>query len=148
MEGRRVLCNIYGMAAGLFNDTTNLSYNNMLEMEKGSWSNCLKPLCDSIGRDLTACLISGVPEYVKAGLFFGYDYSEVAAMQKDRASMVIWMKSAYWTPNEIREATGAKPFNNEAMTEPWVGMGESPLSQVTTPPELVTPPVLKNFDYK
>jgi HK97 family phage portal protein len=149
MEGRRVLCNIYGMAAGLFNDTTNLSYNNMMEMEKGSWNNCLKPLCDSIARDLTSCLIAGVPEYVKAGLFFGYDYSEVAAMQQDRASMVTWMRQAYWTPNEIREATGAQPFPNEAMNEPWIGMADSPLSQLTTPPELTTPPILPNKgDYR
>lgn len=149
MEGRRVLCNIYGMAAGLFNDTTNLSYNNMLEMEKGSWTNCLKPLCDSIGRDLTACLISQVPEYVKEGLFFGFDYSEVSAMQKDRAAMVTWMKQAYLTPNEIRDAVGYNPYPDPTMNEPWIGMSESPLSQVTTVPELVEPPVLKNLgDYK
>lgn len=131
-EGRRTLCNIYGLPAGLFNDTTNLSYNNMLEMEKGSWNNCVKPLCDSIGRDLTNCLINPVDEYVKAGLFFAFDYSEVAAMQKDRAAMVAWMKQAYLTPNEIREAVGYDPREEEEMNEPWIGMGESPLSELTT----------------
>jgi len=149
IEGRRVLCNIYGMAAGLFNDTTNLSYNNMMEMERGSWNNCMKPLLDGIGRDLTNCLINGVPEYIKQGLFFGFDYSEVAAMQKDRGAMVTWMKQAYLTPNEIRDAVGYNPFPDETMNEPWIGMGESPLSQLTTAPELVVPKELPlKGDYK
>jgi HK97 family phage portal protein len=145
-EGRRSLCNIYGLPAGLFNDTTNLSYNNMLQMEQGSWNNCIKPLLDSVGRDLTNCLINDVPEYVKAGLFFAYDYSEVAAMQKDRAQMVTWMRQAYCTPNEIREATGFNPYPDESMNEPWIGMGESPLSELTAP---VEPLVIPNKgDYK
>ena len=150
VEGRRVLCNIYGMAAGLFNDTTNLSYNNMMEMEKGSWNNCMKPLLDTTARELTACLINSVPEYVKAGLFFGFDYSEVAAMQKDRAAMVTWMKQAYWTPNEIRDATGAKPYPEKTMDEPWVGISEQPISSANAPlPDLVpSKGISEQKDYK
>jgi HK97 family phage portal protein len=148
-EGKRTLCNIYGMAAGLFNDTENLTYNNMPAMESQSWTNCVKPLCDSIGRELTACLIDPVEEYVKAGLFFGFDYSEVAAMQKDRGAMVTWMKQAYLTPNEVRESVGFDPISNPIMNEPFFNMSETPLSQMSELPDLTTPPELKNMgDYK
>ena len=55
------------------------------------------------------------------------------------------MSKAKYTPNEMREATGAQPFDYELMNEPWIAMGESPLSSMAN---TVDPLPLKNFDYK
>ena len=33
------------------------------------------------------------------------------------------------TPNEIRDAVGLSIIDSDAMNEPWVSMGEMPLSQ-------------------
>ncbi len=144
-EGRRVLCNIYGFPTELLNDKSGSTYNNIVEAKKDAWNNCIIPNLNDFAGDLTSFLINPVAAY--KGLFFAFDYSAVAELQKDIAQMVIWMKQGYWTPNEIREATGALPIDNPAMNEPWFGMGESPLS-VMTAPDLI-PPILPNKgDYK
>lgn len=145
-ESRRVICNIYSLPSGLFNDLANLSYNQIIDMSKMAWNNCCKPHDNTFARDLTSFLIDPVPEYTKAGLFFAFDYSEVAELQADYAKMVDWMSRAKYTPNEMREATGAKPIDNPVMNEPWFGMGESPLSAMSSPDEIAP---VKNFgDYK
>lgn len=145
-EGRRVLCSIYGLQSELFNDKQSSTYNNVIEVKKDAWNNCIKPNLDDFASDLTSFLVDPVNEY--KGLFFAFDYSQVSELQADLEKNVTWMRQAYWTPNEIRDATGVKPIDNEAMNEPWIAMSESPLSQVTTAPELIVPPVLKNYDYK
>lgn len=143
-EGRRVLCNIYGFPTELLNDKAGSTYNNIVEAKKDAWNNCIIPNLNDFAMDLNAFIVNPIPEY--KGLFFAFDYSAVAELQKDLATQVVWMKSAYWTPNEIREATGAKPIDDPAMGEPWFGMAESPLSAVTEPPpDLIIP---NKGDYK
>jgi len=147
VDGRRRLCNIWQFPAQLMNDAASTTDNNVKEMRKQAWTDCIKPNLDDFANGMTSFLISQVPEYVKQGLFFAYDYSDVPEMQQDIAAKVTWMKQAYWTPNEIREATGATQFANDAMNEPWVGISEQPLSEATAP--IVEPPALKNLgDYK
>lgn len=141
-EGRRILCNIYGIPSGLFNDISNLTYNNMIEMGKMAWNNCIKPNMDDFASSLTSFLIDPVKSF--SGLFFAFDYSNVAELQSDYVKLVEWMTKAKATPNEMREATGLLPIDNPLMNEPWISMGESPLSSMNT----VDPLPLKNFDYK
>lgn len=142
VDGRRRLCNIWQFPAQLMNDEASTTDNNVKEMRKQAWTDCIKPNLDDFANGLTSFLISQIPEYMKQGLFFAYDYSDVPEMQQDMAVKVGWMKQAYWTPNEIRDATGAKPFENPAMDEPWVGISEQPLSEATAP--IVEPPVIPN----
>jgi HK97 family phage portal protein len=130
-EGRRILCNIYGLPSELFNDKEASTYNNMEAVRKDAWNNCLKPLLKGISDGLTAILIYPVKEYLSKGFFFAYDYSEIPELQADYATQVMWMKQASYTPNEMREATGAKPINDPLMNEPWFGMGDSPLSSMS-----------------
>lgn len=145
-EGRRVLCNVYGMPKELMGDISGSTYNNIIEAKKDAWNNCIKPNLTDFAQNLTTFLIDPVPEY--KGLFYAFDYSEVAELQKDMAQQVAWMKQAYWFPNEIREATGVKPYDDPAMDEPWFGMAESPLSAVTSP-DLINPQEIPNKgDYK
>jgi len=143
VDGRRRLCNIWQFPAQLMNDEASTTDNNVKEMRKQAWTDCIKPNLDDFANGLTSFLISQVPEYSKKGLFFAYDYSDVPEMQQDMAVKVTWMKQAYWTPNEIRDATGAKPFANPAMDEPWVGISEQPLSEATAP-IIVEPPIIPN----
>lgn len=147
-EGRRILCSIYGIQSELLNDKASSTYNNVIEIKKDAWNNCLKPNLDNFANGLNSFLIRPVKEYEK--YFFAFDYSGISELQVDLAKQVVWMRQAYWTPNEIRDATGQTPVTNPVMDEPWVLLNESPLSQATAPPpELVVPPVLKNVgDYK
>lgn len=146
-EGRRVLCNIYGIPSELFNDKSASTYNNMVEAKKSAWNDCIIPTLNDIATSLTAFLIDTVPEYQKSGLFFAFDYNEVQELQKDREIMVRWMRQAYWTPNEIRDATGANPFPNATMDEPWVGLGEMPISQSVVEDESGSDDLAKYADY-
>ncbi|NIA28722.1 MAG: phage portal protein [Actinobacteria bacterium] len=127
-EGRRVLCNIFGLPSELLNDKASSTYNNVIEVKKDAWSNCIIPNLEDFASDLTAFLINPVPEYVAAGLFYGFDYSNVQELQTDIGKKVTWMRQAYWTPNQILEATGKPPVKNPLMDEPLIGMGESFLS--------------------
>lgn len=140
-EGRRVLCNIYGLQSELFNDKASSTYNNVKEVKKDAWNNCIRPNLKDFASDLTDFLISGVDEYRNAGLFFEFDYSEISELQADYATQIAWMKTAGYTPNEMRESTGAKPLEFEGMNEPWVGMSEQPISQANAPlPDLIPMP--------
>lgn len=149
-EGRRILCSIYGMPSELFNDKAASTYNNMKEIKTDAWNNCLKPNLKDFADDLTDCLINGVDEYKRQGLFFEFDYSEIAELQNDFVAMVGWMKQANYTPNEMREATGAKPLDFEGMNEPWVGISDQPISQANAPlPDLIpAKDVNASKDYK
>lgn len=143
-EGRRVLCNVYGMPKELMGDISGSTYNNIIEAKKDAWNNCVIPNLTDLAGNLTSFLIDPVSEY--KGLFFAFDYTTVAELQKDLAQAVAWMKSAYWTINEIREATGVKPVDDPAANEVLIGMAETPLSSLSEP---VDPPPLKNLgDYK
>jgi phage portal protein BeeE len=146
-EGRIRLCAIYGFPAVLVGDTSASTYNNVVEAKTDAWLNCIKPNLDDLAGDLTSFLIKPVEQFKSQGLFFAWDYSAVQELQKDIAKQVTWMKQSYWTPNEIREATGVNPINDPVMDEVWVGLGEQPISQATV--DLINEPPVKNFgDYK
>lgn len=145
-EGRRVLCNVYGFPTELLNDKSGSTYNNMQEAKKDAWNNCIIPNLNSFANDLTAFLIKPIPEY--KGLFFAFDYSAVAELQKDLAVQVQWMTAAKWTPNEMREATGAKPVDDELMNQPFFGMAEVPLSAMSISDNSEITPTKNYGDYK
>ena len=93
IEGRRVLCSIYGVQSELFNDKARSTYNNVLEVKKDAWNNCVKPNLDGFAEDLTTFLIDPVAEY--KGHFYEFDYSGISELQTDKGEMVKWMKDAY-----------------------------------------------------
>jgi len=142
VDGRRRLCNIWQFPAQLMNDEASTTDNNVKEMRKQAWTDCIKPNLDDFANGMTSFLISQVPEYTKKGLFFAYDYSDVQEMQQDMAIKVGWMRQAYWTIDEIRDATGALPLGIKGVSDqPWVGISEQPLSEATAP---IEPPVIPN----
>ncbi len=127
-EGRRVLCNIFGIPSELLNDKASSTYNNIIEAKKDAWANCVIPNLNTFADGLTQFLIYPVQQYMSEGLFYGFDYSGVKELQVDYATMVAWMRQAYWSPNDIRKATGSDRVDNPIMDEPIIGMGDSFLS--------------------
>lgn len=135
-EGRRALCNIYGLPPALFGDTAGSTYNNMKTARKAAWTDCIIPNLKSVENAFNSMLISGVPAY--KDLFFAYDYSEVEELQEGMEIKVSWMRQAGWTKNEIRQATGKYPVQQPIMDEPLFLSGETPMSQMTFDSELGT----------
>jgi len=133
-EGRRILCNIYGLPPALFGDTAGSTYNNMSTARKAAWTDCIMPNLKSVETAFNAMLIEGVPEY--KDLFFAYDYSQVEELQEGLEIKIGWMRQAGWTKNEIRQATGKYPIDNPIMDEPLFLAGETPLSQMTFTDEM------------
>ena len=141
-EGRRVLCNVYGMPPALFGDTAGSTYNNMTTARKAAWTDCIMPRLKAIEQMFNAVLIERVDAY--KDLYFAYDYSEVEELQDGMKTRVEWMRLAHWTANEIRQATGKYPIQEPIMDEPLFQTGEVPLSQMTLDNEL-TPDTFGDF---
>ena len=129
-DGRRVLCNVYKLPVGLFNDPSGSTYNNISTARKAAWTDAIMPHNNKFADDLTQCLIYPVEEYRNAGLFFDMDYSGVEELQTGIKEKVDWMIRAHWTANEIREATGREPIDAPEMNEPIFSNGDALLSDL------------------
>lgn len=127
-DGIRMLCNVYGFPADLMNDPAGSTYNNKSTARKSAWTDCIIPNLCRVEQTFNASLIWGVEQFMKEGLFFEYDYSDVEELQEGIETKVNWMIKARWTGNEIRQATGKQPIENPLMDEPVIPMGDSFLS--------------------
>lgn len=146
-EGRRILCNVYGMPSVLFNDNENSSYNNMIEAKKDAWTNGLIPHNNKFANDLTQMLIFKNEEYKKAGYYFSFDYSNISELQDNMTEKVAWMKAARLTTNEIRQEAGFNEIDDSIMNEPIFNQGDILASEMMFDPTLTEP--IKNLgDYK
>jgi HK97 family phage portal protein len=133
-EGRRALCNVYGLPSALFGDVAGSTYNNMLTARKAAWTDCIIPNLRSVEHALNEMLIAGVESY--KDLYFGFDYSDVEALQEGMETKVAWMKAAGYSKNEIRQATGIYPIQQPIMDQPIFFAGETPADQMTLDNEL------------
>ena len=52
-----------------------------------------------------------------------WDISEMPEMQEDMDKMIQWMKEAYLTPNEIRQAVKYETLDIEGMDSVWISAG-------------------------
>ena len=127
--GMRTLCNVYRFPSVLMNDTANSTYNNVTTARKAAWTDCVIPLNKTFANDLTYCLTHGVDEYEP--FYFVYDVSDVEELQEGIERKVTWMRSAGWSKNEIRQATGKPRIDVPVMDEPIFLQGEIPLSDMS-----------------
>ena len=125
--GLEALCNVYGLPPELFG-LGQKTYNNMGTARKAAWTDCVMPNLDRIEQTMNACLIWGVEQYEKEGLYFAFDYSDVEELQEGIDIKVGWMTKARWTGNEIRQATGKRIIEDSKMDEPVIPIGDSFLS--------------------
>ena len=123
--GLRKLCNVYGMPPQLFGDTKGSTYNNIIEAKKDGWNNGLKPLLDVFAKHLTL-----VAQLENPNFRVYFDYTEIPELQEDIKDKVSWMKQAFWTPNEIREATGKDIIADDLMNQPLFTTSDVPLSDM------------------
>jgi phage portal protein BeeE len=120
------LCSVYHFPAELFG-LGQKTYNNMATARKAAWTDCIMPMLDRILQMLNETTINH-NDYFKEGYFWAFDYSDVEELQEMFETQVNWMRKSGRTLNEIREATGAKPYKDQLMDEPVIEMGTSFLS--------------------
>jgi hypothetical protein len=125
-DGIRALCNVYGFPVDLMNDPAGSTYNNKSTARKSAWTDCIIPNCNRVAQTFNACFIDGFEPY--KDFIFEFDYSEVEELQEGMDLKVNWMRSARWTGNEIRQATGKTAIKDPKMDEAIIPMGDSFLS--------------------
>lgn len=135
-DGRRILCNVYQLPVSLFNDPEGSTYNNVSTARKAAWTDALIPHNNQFANSLTNFLIRPVDEYVKDGLFFAMDYSNVEELQSGIKDKVEWMSKAKWTGNEIREGTGKDRIDEDYMDEPIFNQGDVLGDELSLDPNL------------
>ena len=133
-DGLRRLCAVLNMPSVIFNDNDSSTYNNIDNAMKLAWQHGIKPFKRQFVEALNGQLIRPVKEY--SGLKFVADYSDIAELQEDLKTKVEWMSKAFYTPNEIREATGRGTIEDELLNQVWVNMNQRPLSDVKTQMEI------------
>jgi len=137
------LCAVYGLPPELFGYGQK-TYNNMATARKSAWTDCIMPTLDKVEDMLNAVTIFG-SSYEDQGFEWGFDYSDVEELQEGYQTQVDWMSKAYWSPNEIRQATGKEKIDDPIMDQPMIPLGSTPLSDFGI--DLTTP--VKSFeDYK
>lgn len=129
-DGMRRLCSVLNMPSILFNDNEGSTFNNVDSAMKMAWQHGIKPLKAQFVSALNRHLIKPVEAY--KGLKFVADYSDIAELQENLKDKVEWMTKAYYTPNEIREATGKDAINDELMNQPFMSLNQRPLSDIKT----------------
>lgn len=135
-EGRRILCNVYQFSAALFNDPSGSTYNNVSEARKAAWTDALVPHNNRFATNLNHFLINCVEEYKSQGYFYDMDYSQVEELQSGIKEKVDWMTRSHWTANEIRQATGKPPIDDEQMNQPIFTQSQVMLNELNLDTDL------------
>jgi HK97 family phage portal protein len=128
-DGLIRLCNVYGIPPELFGVGKTI-YNNVKEAKKSAWTHCIQPNLTEIANAFNEITINSYTDYYNAGLYWDFDYSQVEELQQEMKDKVDWMSKARWTPNEIRQATGKEPIDDELMNQPIFTTNEMFLSDL------------------
>ena len=102
-EGRRVLCNIWGVPAELFNDKESSTYNNMEAAYKAVYTNRIIPDAD--------LFFQGLNRLIKpTGIVYKPDWAQIDELQDDKEKLAkildIGVRNNSITLNEFREGLG------------------------------------------
>jgi HK97 family phage portal protein len=143
-DGLRTLSSVLSFPSVLLNDNASSTYNNVSEARRSAWTDCITRHLDVFANGFTRAIIS--EEDIKAGICFKWDYSEITELMDDQVkketankSKVEWMRRAYFTPNEIREAMGMNPINDSSMNQPYFSTSELPMEDMGTMNDNVDP---------
>jgi len=137
----------YNVPSVLMSGSEDKTYANYKEANKALWTNAIKPSMDAYLQKLTMWL---APRFKEEGQYLAADYSEVEALQSDKASMIAWMVQAKaFTKNEIREAAGFERLDDPNMDRIYESMGTVPLEELgMMPGQDMTEEVLKALRIK
>jgi HK97 family phage portal protein len=120
------LCHLFGAPPGLF--ILDQTYENQRANRKRLLAETIIPDCQSFNDEENRVLL---PAFGLRGYSQEPDYSELPEMQEDMKDMVETMKSAYWTPNEIRIITGQPELTIDGMDDVYI---ESSLKKIDEEP--------------
>ena len=119
---RKVFANLLGWSDILLNSGDSSTYNNIQQEKRrvltGKVQAGLLLLQDAFNTRLVPFL-----EGCDASCVWEWDISEMPEMQEDMEKMIKWMKDAYLTPNEIRQAVKYETLEIEGMDSVWVQSG-------------------------
>lgn len=121
---RGAIADAYNVPNQLLSGSKDRTYNNYSEANRALWSNAIKPSVDGLMEKLTRWL---APLCKEPGHSLVADYSEIEALQKNKAEMVTWMVNGrVFTGNEIREACGYERMERPDMDEPIYTLMSAP----------------------
>jgi phage portal protein BeeE len=137
----------YNVPSVLMSGSEDKTYANYKEANKALWANAIKPSTDALLKRLSDWL---APRFKEEGQYLAADYSEVEALQTDKATMIAWMVMAKsFTKNEIREAAGFERLEDPNMDRIYESAGTMPLEELGFMPDQdITEGVLKALRQK
>lgn len=119
---RKVFANLLGWSDILLNSGDSSTYNNIQQEKRrvltGKVQAGLLLLQEAFNTRLVPFL-----EGCDDSCVWEWDVSEMPEMQEDMDKMIKWMKDAYLTPNEIRQAVKYETLEIDGMDTVWVNAG-------------------------
>lgn len=119
---RKIFANLLGWSDILLNSGDSSTYNNIQQEKRrvltGKVQAGLLLLQDAFNTRLVPFL-----EGCDSSCVWEWDISEMPEMQEDMDKMIQWMKEAYLTPNEIRQAVKYETLEIDGMDMVWIGAG-------------------------
>lgn len=126
----RDLCNVFHVPCQLFNDNTASTYNNMREARKALITDAALPLKEQIKGLYNRFLIPQWNLELNKNLYIDYDLSSYTELTDDLDSLYDRANNArFISLNEKREMTGFDRIDNPILDEPFMSMGDIPLSE-------------------
>lgn len=126
---RKVFANLLGWSDILLNSGDSSTYNNIQQEKRrvltGKVQAGLLLLQEAFNSKLVPFL-----DGCDSSCVWEWDISEMPEMQEDIEKMIKWMKEAYLTPNEIRQAVKYETLDIEGMDSVWVAGGLTRIDDV------------------
>ncbi len=130
-DGRRALCNVYQVAAELFNDSVGATFNNRSEARKEMWTDRIMVDHQSFYQGITNDILPGyagneIMQYVP-------DYSEVEELQADKKTKVGWVSQMYQdgviNGDQYLEYMDDEPVGDKHHQTYYINMNKIPAEQ-------------------
>lgn len=124
----RQLCNLYGFPSTLLNDHDASTYNNLLEMKKSAYQDCILPIMEAV---MLEYLNAHIAPKFGANVEFFLDVSGIESLQQSRKDIAEMMVAAeVFTKNEIREALDYGRIDDPEFDMVYVSSNRLPISMV------------------
>ncbi len=130
-DGRRVLCNIYQVAAELFNDNIGATFNNRSEARKEMWTDRIMVDHQAFYEGITNDILPGYAG--KEIMRFKPDYTEIEELQTDKKNKSVWVSKMYQdgviNGDEYREQMDQEPVGDKHHQTYYINMNKIPAEQ-------------------
>lgn len=107
------LCFLFGLPYALFD--SEVTFDNQQMAQKAWVINEIMPDCKQLDGEFNRVLLKAFGLESKATICT--DFDDLAELQEDKGKQVEWMMKAPMTPNEIREALGYEPIDEDWANE-------------------------------